>query len=313
MLRLNSDTSWLLSVPHPLSHPNPTGRSHFNILIDPWLSGNHVDIVSWFSTQWHNSPAHWPTTAEIDQLLFQCEANANVISSVQSHPGSPLKSGEIGRIDLVIVSDSMTDHCHYETMIQVSRCVPIFASQNAASIIRGWSHFTTVNEIPLATRTPERQTELNAVLPPWLTLLYVSPPFYDPIHGAVVICLEGPANTEAEAIYYIPHGIEKADLALVKTSYPNLKPLALLHGLDKVRFAGFLTANMGVENAVSIQQNLQAKYWFDTHDEQTDSTGFARYLLTREHYTVGDGRANRTSRLESLGFKHVASGDAFLL
>lgn len=317
MVRLNSDTSWLLSVPHSSSMPKQVGRSHFNILIDPWLSGSHVDIAPWFSTQWHVSPAHWSTIADIDQDLLRYEANTSAVTSIHDQSRCTSENGETQRIDLVLISDSMTDHCHRDTMIQVSRRVPIYASRNAASIIRRWGHFTTVVDMPDAKTTTELRSDVGAVLPSWLTLFYVHPPFYDPIHGAVVICLEGTAGeSEAEAIYYVPHGIAKANLALVRTWCPTLKPLLLLHGLDKVCFARVLTANMGVENAVDLQKNLQAKYWFDTHDEQTESTGLVRYLLSRENYISAEdcgAGLEKLCRLESLGFARIANGDAVLL
>ena len=40
LTHLNSDTTWLLSLAYPSNAKSPSGRSRYNILIDPWLQGN---------------------------------------------------------------------------------------------------------------------------------------------------------------------------------------------------------------------------------------------------------------------------------
>lgn len=39
LTHLNSDTTWLLSLAYPANVASETGRSRYNILIDPWLQG----------------------------------------------------------------------------------------------------------------------------------------------------------------------------------------------------------------------------------------------------------------------------------
>ena len=39
LTHLNSDTTWLLSLAYPANAKPPSGRSRYNILIDPWLQG----------------------------------------------------------------------------------------------------------------------------------------------------------------------------------------------------------------------------------------------------------------------------------
>lgn len=42
LTHLNGDSTWLLQLPR---HGN-SGRSRFNVLIDPWLSGPQTDVAS---------------------------------------------------------------------------------------------------------------------------------------------------------------------------------------------------------------------------------------------------------------------------
>lgn len=50
-------------------------------------------------------------------------------------------------INAVIVSHEFTDHMHQETLLQISRTVPVFATEKAATAIRSRDHFDFVGEI----------------------------------------------------------------------------------------------------------------------------------------------------------------------
>ncbi len=43
LTHLNSDTTWLLSLAYPPDAKSPSGRSRYNLLVDPWLQGIHVE------------------------------------------------------------------------------------------------------------------------------------------------------------------------------------------------------------------------------------------------------------------------------
>ncbi|EPE29195.1 hypothetical protein GLAREA_00355 [Glarea lozoyensis ATCC 20868] len=122
---LNSDASFLLSFePIPTSFPPTPGQSStpFTILLDPWVSGPSKIWHSKFSTSKHRIPA--------------------CISSLT----------ELPEPDLVIISQSKTDHCHRETLTQLPPSggkTVILAEPAAAKIIRGWKHFDAEKVVTL--------------------------------------------------------------------------------------------------------------------------------------------------------------------
>jgi len=136
LTHLNADTTWLLQIPYPQHALPASGRTHFNVLIDPWLQGPQSDIASWFSKQWHVVEPSVKTIAELDDRL------RDVQEMIQSSSSSRRTSRKLaGRavpprsyIDVVVISHEFTDHCHRETLEQVDREVPVLAT--AVSLIR---------------------------------------------------------------------------------------------------------------------------------------------------------------------------------
>lgn len=107
---INADSCFLLSF-------SPSGASldetSFNILLDPWLSGPSTILSERF--------AHTLHTARpcIDSLL------------------------DLPRIDLVLVSQDMPDHCHEPTLRQLPRntTARVVAPPAPAKRIQSWKHF----------------------------------------------------------------------------------------------------------------------------------------------------------------------------
>lgn len=69
LTHLNADTTWLLSLPVPPSHPSKKHRLYFYILIDPWLTGPQSDVAAFFSTQWHAIPSSCQTIKEVEEVI----------------------------------------------------------------------------------------------------------------------------------------------------------------------------------------------------------------------------------------------------
>jgi hypothetical protein len=69
LTHLNADTTWLLSLPVPLSHASRRRRRYFHILIDPWLTGPQSDVAAFFSTQWHAIPSCCQTIKEVEEVI----------------------------------------------------------------------------------------------------------------------------------------------------------------------------------------------------------------------------------------------------
>lgn len=140
--RLNADSSWLLQFPRPpvpaLATRRGAGRRPFyNVLIDPWLSGGQSDYARWFSQQWHAVTPALGSISEVQDLAKESEVLA-VSASEQLKTEKKVRGGaedgegdeeaEQSYIDAVAVSHEFTDHCHKETLLQLSPNVPVFAN-----------------------------------------------------------------------------------------------------------------------------------------------------------------------------------------
>ncbi|EMR81409.1 hypothetical protein BcDW1_9909 [Botrytis cinerea BcDW1] len=124
---LNNDASFLLTF-SPISPfpPSPGGpgrhESSFTILLDPWISGPSKIFHHKFSISHLNSPS--------------------CISSLT----------ELPEPDLVIISQDKTDHCHEETLKQLSpdgSKTLILAEPGAAKTIKRWKYFSPSKVVPL--------------------------------------------------------------------------------------------------------------------------------------------------------------------
>lgn len=114
---LNNDTSFLLTfspsiTPSDVKSPELFPGS-FTILIDPWLSGPATVISQKFSVQEHTTPA--------------CVESLN----------------DLPEPDMILISQDKPDHCHEETLCQLSpHCRSIILGpERVAKKIKSWQHF----------------------------------------------------------------------------------------------------------------------------------------------------------------------------
>lgn len=121
---LNTDASFLLTFEPIPDFPPTSGHTpnSFTILLDPWIVGpSHIFHPS-FSVSRHK-----------------------VESCVKSLT-------ELPEVDLVIISQDKSDHCHKETLTQLPGTggkTLILAEPSAAKLIRSWKHFDTSKVISL--------------------------------------------------------------------------------------------------------------------------------------------------------------------
>lgn len=121
---LNSDASFLLTFqPMPAFPPAQTQRAHpFTIVLDPWLSGPSKVLHPKFSLTRHRFDA--------------CVRSLN----------------HLDEVDLIVISQAKSDHCHRETLTQLPRSggkTLILAEPAAAKVIRGWKHFAPEKVVTL--------------------------------------------------------------------------------------------------------------------------------------------------------------------
>jgi len=130
LTHLNADTSWLLSLPYPVSPQSPNNRAYFHILLDPWLRGGQSDVAPFFSQQWHKQPSIVQTIAEVEDVIRGIEEAACsdcsdflvegvYMDTDTNSPAPALATEPSGWIDLVVVSHEFTDHMHKETLLEV--------------------------------------------------------------------------------------------------------------------------------------------------------------------------------------------------
>ncbi len=337
LTHLNGDTSWLLQLPWKDA---PSGRSRFNILIDPWFNGIQIDIAWWFSRQWHVTEPAVQSIAELNERLKGTESLPQGLSPGSRDEGSASTQQNTNPyIDAVLISHEFTDHCNKGTLLEIDPATPILANGTAAVTIRSWSHFISVQDIPaLSMAAPMWRTFTADALPSWLGVFRISQSLdISNTHAAVVVCFNleqdgffGSVTSEdrpAEAVIYTPHGLLPENIKLLSSALPPIRPLVLMHGLREVFIGWFGRVNLGAVNGLECCENSKARYWVPTHDEVKLGKGLIKYLLRYNSLTVEEAikrlketkvkqRAHaveETKCTENFQFVELNSGDSLLL
>lgn len=338
LTHLNDDTTWLCQLPLPEPAAEETGREYYSILVDPWLAGSQVDVGRWFSEQWHARRSKVESIWEIEELIRG--RNAAAAASRAGASRRPRRSNseswqrdglERSPVDLVVVSYEFADHCHKETLLDVDGDVPVFATKKAAHLIRSWSHFRIVKDIPDfgSAGSDWRRTSFHP-LPGWVGISSIpsqgSGLSY--IHGAVLISFGSDEGSAAKSILYSPHGIVPEDARCIRQAQPQLETLLLLHGANDVSITPWSWGrlNLGATNGVKLQHALRPKYWIGTHDERKTAAGIIGYLLRWHTWTVSEilklaseqkGRdsegENGASDEDEVNFVQVGNGESLVL
>ena len=337
LTHLNADTSWLLQLPYPPDVERPPGRSRWNIVFDPWLTGGQSDVANWFSQQWHAVASSVQTMAELNDLLREIEKMAQLGASISGERDHDLFDQDSNRsyIDAVVVSHEFTDHCNKHTLLELDPDTPVFATRSAADLIRSWDYFRLVQETPpfSATDSDWRNTSLIP-LPKWVGISRMvtrSDALY--YHSAILVTFDlysidvkGPSGVPkgAEAIIYTPHGIHAKDLSHLPLATPAVEALALLHGLHDIKIS-VKQLNLGAHNGLQAQRMCQAKYWVSTHDEIKKGSGLItpflhRRILTLQEAIEAERRAkgripdeSELSDVRDVAFVELSNGESLLL
>ena len=341
LTHVNADTTWLVQLPYPHGTTPPPGRSHYNILIDPWLSGSQSDVASWFSTQWHAIKSSVQTIAELDEMLRELEElahdpQANTTTIEKRRFYGTANSGRRTLIDAVAVSHEFTDHMHKATLLEIDPSVPVFATLRAATLIRSWNHFHHVT-VPasFSSKDSDWRRTSTSPLPNWVGISRIvteSDALY--FHSAILVTFDlgtdddrsvlGEVDDTAEAIIYSPHGIAASELEHLAEAKPSIKTLALMHGLHDVGITLSKQLNFGAHNGLRAQRICRAKYWVGTHDEIKRGTGVIAPFLRRTVLTFQDAveqerakkgpiGASGLEAMEDVHFAELRSGESLLL
>ena len=289
LTHLNADTSWLLQF--PLSPNSASDRQMFNLLIDPWFKGSQIDYVSWFSEQFHAIPS---SVQSINNLETKLEKE-NTRTSPQISPGGPRSCSRRNRpyVDAIVISHEFTDHCNKQTLLEASPRIPIYATRAAASLIRSWSHFINVYEVPVVEEGSQNLWLTSCVhITPWLLASRVtSPKDMGCLHSGVLLAFPNVTVDEIadwEGILYTPHGIASGNAEWLTQLTPACNFLAVVHGLHEVSVTPMLQINLGAENGAKLSTVLKTRYWIVTHDEIKDGRGLIGRLLKRKEWNLND-------------------------
>lgn len=86
-------------------------------------------MANWFSQQWHAIESAVGSIAEVDELALQIEILAGGLrmgkKSLRLKGGVDVETF----IDAVAISHEFTDHCHKDTLLEVHKDVPVFATK----------------------------------------------------------------------------------------------------------------------------------------------------------------------------------------
>ncbi|KAJ4366165.1 hypothetical protein N0V83_007800 [Neocucurbitaria cava] len=315
---LNADTSWLLQIPRPANAIKHGSRIYYNVLIDPWFVGGQSDVAKWFSQQWHATESAVKSIAEVEELARQVEILAGGLRLGKGSAKGQTEDASLETfVDVVALSHEFTDHCHKETLLEVHKDVPVFATEQAAKLVSSWQHFRTVITTPTFLNDADWRDYSLSPLPSWLSitrltavgdslyyhsallLTFATHPFLSPaapkkrsslsINGDGAEDLSSSTGSEAaECVIYTPHGIPHTALTPIAKADPPLHTLAFLHGLHDISISAAQQLNLGAKNGVRAQRILKAKYWVATHDEVKKGGGFISWFLRRKIWTVED-------------------------
>jgi hypothetical protein len=244
-----------------------------------------------------------------------------------------LSAVPLGEIFSQYLSDLLTkDPGHQATLLEINPSVPVFATDQAADLIRSWNHFDIVHTTPaFSANDPDWRKTSIGPLPDWIGISRVvtegNALYY---HSALLVTFDLKPLTKnvdriAEAIIYSPHGIVADDLRHLEIAQPPVQTLALLHGLHDVGIKWTKQLNLGAHNGLRAQRICKAKYWIGTHDEIKQPGGILAPFLTRSIISIqealekeknGQAMTSDSSMLadmEKVNFKDLKSGDSLLL
>ena len=209
------------------------------IIIDPWLVGSEIDYFSWFNEQWHTS--------------------------------DPVSLDEINTPDIILISQSYSDHCHEETLRLFSDDVPILASPKAYQRLKKSLPDKRLTALPVMSKDGFLDFE-------GLKIATIDPGrWMDPIYYSHVI------SNGSEAIFYSSHGFELSSVQI-----DLLKPYrfsALMTSFSQIELPSILggKVNPGIENVKSLIDQLNPTYLMNTHDEKKEHSGLVMKLAKTKY------------------------------
>ncbi|GAB7358134.1 hypothetical protein MBLNU230_g0292t1 [Neophaeotheca triangularis] len=296
LTHLNEDNSWLLQVP-TLAGPRP----YFNIVLDPWLVGDQIEIHDWVHKQSTIVEAAFRSMAEVEEY-------ANEVSDVAAKYLENSTKSKLGEqrpygIDVVALSIYISDHTHKVTLLELPPSVVIVGHPSSVKLVKTWNYFDTVCSAPLFAN--DWRESQHSPLPPHIGIAWLKQtPDPQGVHVGLAIFMETNDSCNPETVLLLPHGIQAAQLRHLTTADPPVSVLALLHGTLRVPvglpFLPKSDANLGAHNGLAARRLLDAKYWIPTCDAEKKESGLTSWIIYHEPLTVEDAlKKERLRRRDS--------------
>jgi hypothetical protein len=203
------------------------------IILDPWLLGPEIDGFSWINEQEH---------------AFPC-----------------VKIEELPPYDIILVTQSYSDHCHKETLAKMEP-VPLYSTSKAFRKLKKW--FPDRQHFVIPDQNSIESVEVND-----LKIKSLHPGTKrDPVYFGLII------YRRKECIIYLAHGFDE-----------NHFPFSLIDGYHVKLFITSFTefdlpsimggkVNPGLKQGKSLADSLEPEYVLNTHDEAKKMKGLVGRL-----------------------------------
>ncbi|ROW01921.1 hypothetical protein VMCG_05510 [Cytospora schulzeri] len=338
---LNGDASWLVSIPLPSPSPRKT---FYHIVLDPWLNGPATHGTSWVMCIDRLAPSAAHNGADVDGLIREIETAAAGFRNMGQELGDEKGQG----LDAIFVNFHYLDHMHQPTLVTFDKNIPVFATPEAAGLLRNWGHFDTV----VTTHDFKESEQLGSgwkafhpgsPLPPWLSVFRI--PGNKELNFATAIIwshdavkqddgIVTKAPQKHEVLLNTPHGANVTAPA-VQAFFDSTSRFNTQIGVDKIEVLALFAAlkdsftlgmrtTLGVAGGLAMERLAKPRYWVRSHDTVLGYSGvFMRLIGVNDvKRTLDDGleeEARTQGKTNDEGDKRrpnlvdVANGECFVL
>ena len=225
-----------------------------SLLIDPWLIGSEIDNFKWLNEQWHATPS--------------------------------LDIRKIPSYQYIIISQPYSDHCHKETLDQLSSSATIHAVPPAKKRLD--------KEIPHRKVQPIGTQEKEWATVGALKVARLTPrKMLDPIYHALIFAYKD------EAIVYAPHGFKLTQSQLDFISHLKIKLLITSFAYFRIPEIMGGLVNPGTDGALALMKQLNPDHVLNSHDEDKPAKGLV-IKLSKRHYPDMKKEAIRNPKIKAL-------------
>lgn len=228
-------------------------------------------------------------------------------------PATAAPESKPSPVDAIFVNFHYADHLNEPTLRTFAPSIPVFATAEAAAIIRPWNYFNHISQTqgldPANPRWRNLRLDGDAQLPDWLSVFRLVGHHELNFATAIVysssttttnpsndsISDEGKTEQQHEVLLYSPHGILTSQPAVrafaSDTLNPPVRVLAMLHALKDSFALGWVRITLGVSGGLALAGLVRPRYWVKSHDAMLVYSGVVAWLAWMKDFgrTLEDG------------------------